>query len=157
MQAYTNRHIWKITYPLLISLLMENLIGLTDVAFLGRVGDVELGASALAGVYFMAIFMLGFGFSIGVQILIARRNGEGRPREIGKIFQQGLLFLLCFAAVMFFVSKQYTPRLLRTLIESDAVYAAAVAYLDWRVYGFFFHLRQYCSGPSMSAPPTPAC
>lgn len=58
---------------------------------------------------------------------------------------------------MFFVSKQYTPRLLRTLIESDAVYAAAVAYLDWRVYGFFFHLRQYCSGPSMSAPPTPAC
>lgn len=138
MQAYTNRHIWKITYPLLISLLMENLIGLTDVAFLGRVGDVELGASALAGVYFMAIFMLGFGFSIGVQILIARRNGEGRPREIGKIFQQGLLFLLCFAAVMFFVSKQYTPRLLRTLIESDAVYAAAVAYLDWRVYGFFF-------------------
>ena len=64
MQAYTNRHIWKITYPLLISLLMENLIGLTDVAFLGRVGDVELGASALAGVYFMAIFMLGFGFSI---------------------------------------------------------------------------------------------
>ena len=138
MQAYTNRHIWKITNPLLISLLMENLIGLTDVAFLGRVGDVELGASALAGVYFMAIFMLGFGFSIGVQILIARRNGEGRPREIGKIFQQGLLFLLCFAAVMFFVSKQYTPRLLRTLIESDAVYAAAVAYLNWRVYGFFF-------------------
>ena len=138
MQAYTNRHIWKITYPLLISLLMENLIGLTDVAFLGRVGDVELGASALAGIYFMAIFMLGFGFSIGVQILIARRNGEGRPREIGKIFQQGLLFLLCFAAAMFFVSKQYTPRLLRTLIESDAVYAAAVAYLDWRVYGFFF-------------------
>lgn len=138
MQAYTNRHIWKITYPLLISLLMENLIGLTDVAFLGRVGDVELGASALAGVYFMAIFMLGFGFSIGVQILIARRNGEGRPQEIGKIFQQGLLFLLLFAAVMFFVSRQYSPLLLRPLIESDAVYAAAIAYLDWRVYGFFF-------------------
>lgn len=88
MQAYTNRHIWKITYPLLISLLMENLIGLTDVAFLGRVGDVELGASALAGVYFMAIFMLGFGFSIGVQILIARRNGEDAPEKSAKSFNR---------------------------------------------------------------------
>ena len=80
MKAYCNRHIWQITYPILISLLMENMIGLTDTAFLGRVGEVELGASALAGVYYMAIFMLGFGFSIGVQILIARRNGEGRLR-----------------------------------------------------------------------------
>ena len=71
MKAYSNRHIWQITYPILISLLMENMIGLTDTAFLGRVGEVELGASALAGVYYMAIFMLGFGFSIGVQILIA--------------------------------------------------------------------------------------
>ena len=138
MKAYCNRHIWQITYPILISLLMENMIGLTDTAFLGRVGEVELGASALAGVYYMAIFMLGFGFSIGVQILIARRNGEGRLREIGPIFQQGLLFLLFFAAVMFFVSKSFTPLLLRRLIDSDAVYTAAISYLDWRIYGFFF-------------------
>ena len=46
----TYKQIWLITYPILISLLMENLIGLTDTAFLGRVGEVELGASALAGV-----------------------------------------------------------------------------------------------------------
>ena len=32
---------------------------------MGRVGEVELGASAIAGVYYLAIFMLGFGFSIG--------------------------------------------------------------------------------------------
>ena len=138
MKAYSNRHIWQITYPILISLLMENMIGLTDTAFLGRVGEVELGASALAGVYYMAIFMLGFGFGIGVQILIARRNGEGRLREIGPIFQQGLLFLLFFAAAMFFVSKSFTPLLLRRLIDSDAVYTAAISYLDWRIYGFFF-------------------
>ena len=32
-----------------MSLLMEHMIGLTDTAYLGRVGEVELGASALAG------------------------------------------------------------------------------------------------------------
>ncbi len=138
MKAYSNRHIWQITYPILISLLIENLIGMTDTAFLGRVGEVELGAAVLASIYYMAIFMLGFGFSIGVQILIARRNGEGRLHDIGSIFQQGLLFLLFFAAVMFFASKRFTPLLLHMMVDSDAVYTAAISYLDWRVYGFFF-------------------
>ena len=82
---YTNREIWKVAYPILISLIMEQLIGMTDTAFMGRVGEVELGASAIAGVYYLAIFMLGFGFSIGSQILIARRNGEGNFRMIGPL------------------------------------------------------------------------
>ena len=41
---YTNRQIWHIAYPILISLIMEQMIGMTDTAFLGRVGEVELGA-----------------------------------------------------------------------------------------------------------------
>ena len=60
---------------------MEHMIGLTDTAYLGRVGEVELGASALAGVYYLVIYMLGFGFSVGAQVLMARRNGEGEDRR----------------------------------------------------------------------------
>ena len=88
---------------------MEHLINMTDTAFLGRVGEVELGASALAGVYYMAIYMLAFGFSIGAQILIGRRNGEGNYKDIGPIFIQGVLFLLGLATLMFTVSRIYTP------------------------------------------------
>ena len=80
---YTYKEIWLIAYPILISLIMEQLIGMTDTAFLGRVGEIELGASAIAGVYYLAIFMMAFGFSIGAQILIARRNGEQQYRTIG--------------------------------------------------------------------------
>ena len=60
---YTYRGIWQVAYPILISLFMEQMIGMTDTAFLGRVGEVELGASAIAGVYYMVIFVVGFGFS----------------------------------------------------------------------------------------------
>ena len=55
---------------------MEQLINITDAVFLGHVGEVELGASAIAGIYYLAVYMLGFGFSIGLQVMIARRNGE---------------------------------------------------------------------------------
>ena len=37
---------------------MEQLINITDAIFLGHVGEVELGASALASVYYLAIYML---------------------------------------------------------------------------------------------------
>ena len=83
---YTYKEIWIIAYPILISLIMEQLIGMTDTAFLGRVGEVELGASAIAGVYYLAIFMMAFGFSIGAQILIARRTVNSNTRLSGPSF-----------------------------------------------------------------------
>ncbi|MCC8170320.1 MAG: MATE family efflux transporter [Parabacteroides sp.] len=135
--SFSYKQIWIITYPVLISLLMEQLIGMTDTAFLGRVGEIELGASALAGVYYLAIFMVAFGFRIGAQILMARRNGEGEYRQIGAVFTQGVLFLLMLAAV-FTLSQVYSPALLRKLITSDQVYQATLSYINWRVYGFFF-------------------
>mgnify|MGYP003219781277 CR=1 FL=1 len=103
---YTNKQIWMIAYPILISLLMEQMIGMTDTAFLGRVGEVELGASAIAGVFYMVIFMVAFGFSIGAQILIARRNGEQQYKEIGNLFYQGIYFQIGLAAVIFSLDSE---------------------------------------------------
>ena len=136
--VYSNKDIWKIAYPCLISLVMEQLIGMTDTAFLGRVGEVELGASAIAGVYYLAIFMVGFGFSIGAQIIIARRNGERNYKDIGNVFYHGIYFLFALAVVMFFASHWLSPLLLKKVVSSEYIYEAAISYIDWRVYGFFF-------------------
>lgn len=135
---YTNKQIWLIAYPILVSLIMEQMIGMTDTAFLGRVGEVELGASAIAGVFYMVIFMVAFGFSIGTQILIARRNGEGRYAEIGSLFYQGIYFQTGLAAVLFLLSYCFSPLLLKRIIASPQIYEAATDYLHWRVFGAFF-------------------
>ncbi|WP_291530639.1 MATE family efflux transporter [Bacteroides sp. UBA939] len=135
---YTNKQIWTIAYPILISLLMEQMIGMTDTAFLGRVGEVELGASAIAGVFYMVIFMAAFGFSIGAQILIARRNGEQQYKEIGNLFYQGIYFQIGLAAVMFLVSYFLSPLILKRIVSSEHIYEAAIGYLNWRVFGAFF-------------------
>ena len=54
---YTYRQIWLINYPVMLSILMEQLINITDAVFLGHVGEVELGASALGSIYYLAIYM----------------------------------------------------------------------------------------------------
>ena len=137
---YTYKEIWLIAYPILISLIMEQMIGMTDTAFLGRVGEVELGASAIAGVFYMVIFMVAFGFSIGAQILIARRNGEQQYKEIGNLFYQGIYFQIGLAAVMFLLSYCFSPIILKQIVTSEHIYEAATSYLHWRVFGAFFSI-----------------
>lgn len=95
------RKIWLMSYPLMISLVIEHMIGLTDAIFLGRVGDVALGACALGGVYYMAMLMLAFGFGFGAQIIMARRNGERRYNRIAPTLVQGCYFMLALALALF--------------------------------------------------------
>ena len=136
--TYSYRNIWKVAYPILISLVMEQMIGMTDTAFLGRVGEVELGASAIAIVYYMVLFMAGFGFSIGAQIIIGRRNGEGNFRDTGKVFWNGLYFLLGIGTLLIIASELLSPLLMRFMVSSEAVYDAALDYVRWRLPGMMF-------------------
>lgn len=138
MRKFTYTQIGNIAYPIMVSVLMEQLIGTTDTAFLGRVGEVELGASALGGIFFTVMFMLGLGFSVGSQILMARRNGEGNYRRIGSIFYHSVAFLLVFAVLLFAVTRAVSPFILEHTIQSAHVLNATESYLDWRVYGFYF-------------------
>ena len=136
--CYSYKKISAVTLPILASMLMEHVIGMTDTAFLGRVSEVALGASALGMVYFLAFFVLGTGFSFGAQILIARRNGEKEFSEIGKICYAGGFFLLVLSLILIFGIKFLSPVFLPHLIQSPAICKATIEYLDWRAWGLLF-------------------
>ena len=136
--TYRKKDIWKIAYPIMISLLMEQLIGMTDTAFMGRVGEVELGASAIGAVFYMMIFMMGFGFSVGAQIIIARRNGEGNYRDIGNVFFQGIYIILSIALIMLGLSLGFSNSLIDMVVSSSEVARAAESYINYRVFGLLF-------------------
>lgn len=135
---YTNKQIWNVSYPIFLSLLAQNVINVTDTAFLGRVGEVELGASAMGGLYYICAFTIAFGFSTGSQIIMARRNGERNYREVGPVMIQGVFFLLALAGVMFVLSRLFAGDIMRVMISSDTILHATEEFLDWRVFGFFF-------------------
>ena len=136
--GYNYKEIWRVAWPVLISSLMEQLMGITDTAFLGRVGEIELGASAIASTYYLAFFMLGLGFSIGAQVIIARRNGEGNFAQTGQTFFHGLYFLAAFASIIIVISEIVTPTALHSLCNSYAIAKAATGYVRWRLIGIIF-------------------
>ncbi len=134
--SYTK--IWQVSYPIILSLLAQNIINVIDTAFLGRVGEVELGASAIAGLFYIAVFMLGFGFSNGTQIMIARRNGEHKYKQIGSIFDQSAYFFLLLAFFIFIFIYFFGAPILKQIVSSDNIFIASKAYLKIRVWGIFF-------------------
>ena len=134
----SNKNIFKITYPIFLTLLAQNVINVTNTAFLGRVGEVELGASAIGGVLYFAIYMIGFGFSQGAQILIGRRNGEKNYAKIGPIFNNSLLFNFILSLIIFALSVKGIPDIMKLLVSSEHVYKSSIEYMDWRIYGFLF-------------------
>lgn len=135
---YSYKKIWTITYPVLLSLVMQQMLGITDTAFLGRVGEIELGASALGGIYYLVLYMIANGFGVGAEIVMGRRNGEGNSKAIGQVFFHGVVFAVVLAAVMFLLSNVGAHGMLRSFISSPDVFEASWSYVRWRIYGFFF-------------------
>lgn len=132
------KNIFNITYPVVLTLVVQNIINVTDTAFLGRVGEVALGASAIGGVYFLAIYMLGFGFSQGAQIIIGRRNGEQNYTQIGPVFINGMVFIIALSFLFLFFSLLWNESIMRYLVSSPEIFEASLEYLDWRMWGFVF-------------------
>ena len=51
MVSYELKNILRISLPILASMLIEQIVGITDVIFLGRLSQTALAASALGYVY----------------------------------------------------------------------------------------------------------
>lgn len=130
--------IWQIAYPIILGSIAQNLINFTDTAFLGRVGEIALGAGALGGLFYLAVIMLGLGFSTGAQIIIARRNGEGKIKEIGPIIDQSLYFMVPLAIFTYVLLRYWSIDILEFAVQSKAIFAETSIYMKYRAVGIFF-------------------
>lgn len=130
--------IWAIAYPIIIGSVAQNVINVTDTIFLGQLGEIALGGGAIGGLFYLAIVMLGWGFGLGTQIVVARRFGEGTYRTIGRTVEHGFIFLMVLALVMFLLVQFFGNPLLIQIIESESVSETSVEFLNYRIFGIFF-------------------
>ncbi|MEA3316419.1 MAG: MATE family efflux transporter [Bacteroidota bacterium] len=132
------KKIWNVAYPIILGSIIQNVINVTDTAFLGRVGEIALGASAIGGVFYLTLIMLGLGFSVGTQIIVARRYGERKYPEIGAIIEHSLYFLVSVSIILVFSIKLSLPSLFGVIIESNEIREASIVFLNYRIFGLFF-------------------
>jgi putative MATE family efflux protein len=138
MKIPSHKEIWMLTYPIILSLFAENVINITDTIFLARVGEAELGASAIGGTFYVILFIIGLAFSIGTQIIISRRLGENKPEQAGSVFELSLFFLVFAAALIFALIYIFSPVIFRWIISSEDIYEKTLLYINYRIFGIFF-------------------
>jgi putative MATE family efflux protein len=127
-----------VAWPIILGSVAQNVITVTDTAFLGRVGEVALGASAIGGIFYLAVAMLGWGFGMGAQIIVSRRFGEKKFKEIGGVIEHSLYFLIPLAILMFFLMFLVSENFLSFLLKSEVIREASGEYLKYRLFGIFF-------------------
>lgn len=134
----SNKEIWSIALPIMLGNMAQTIINFTDTAFLGRLGVIALGASMLAGLFYFVFTTIATGFAIGIQIIIARRFGEGNHGRIGVIFQHGSIFVLILGLILFSILYIFSDHLLLWLIDSPNIYNASLEYIKYRQLGIIF-------------------
>ncbi|WP_276485981.1 MATE family efflux transporter [Paraflavitalea pollutisoli] len=134
----SNRQILKIALPISFALLVPQINFITNNIFLGGLGEQELGTAGLTGVYYLIFAAIGFGLNNGLQALIARRAGENRVEEIGKLFSQGVRIAMIIAAIGIAVTYLIAPLILRISLHDETVLRQSVSFLYIRIWGLPF-------------------
>jgi putative MATE family efflux protein len=136
----TNRQILKIALPISFAILIPQLNFITNNIFLGHYPDngKSLAIAGITGVFYLIFASIGFGLNNGLQALIARRAGENRPEEIGKLFNQGVFIALTIAAIGITLTYLFVPTVFRYFIQDEERLHQAIGFLKIRIWGLPF-------------------
>ncbi|MBN8787656.1 MAG: MATE family efflux transporter [Terrimonas sp.] len=132
-----------IALPISASLLVPQINFITNNIFLSGLGEKELGAAGITGVFYLIFGGIGFGLNNALQALISRRAGENRINDIGKIFSQGIFIALGIAAMGIAITYFLAPVIFRHTIHSQETYEMCIEFLRIRIWGLpFLYLYQ---------------
>jgi putative MATE family efflux protein len=122
----------------------QNIIVLSDNVFLYHYNSSDFGAIGLVGAFYLIIASIGFGFSRGGQILIARKYGENLKSGIGSYFQSLIFFEFLMALAIMVSIFFYAEPFFSYFIESKEILARTLDYIYPRSIGIPFSFIGVC-------------
>ncbi len=131
------RDIWKISAPIIVGSAAQNVIALTDSVFLYYVSEEDFASIGFVATFYLIVAAIGFGFSRGGQILIARRAGQDQHAAVGRTFYSMMYFELALAGLLFLFMTFGCYWLFAALIDSDVIFTKSLEYISTRRWGVF--------------------
>lgn len=131
--------LFRLAVPLAVTQAGQALMGVVDVAVLGRAGRVALGGAGLGNALFFSVVVLGMGVMLGFDPLVSQALGAGDLGRARRLVWQAAWLATGLAAVLA-VPVLLAPHLLEPFGVGPAVAGEASRFLRWRMLGlpFFF-------------------
>lgn len=124
--------------PISLAMLVPQINFITNNIFLGMLGEQELASAGITGVYYLIFAVIGNGLNNGLQALIARRAGQNLPKEIGRLFYNGVWVALAIAALGIVITYLFAPMVMRAFIHDGAIADQVINFLLIRIWGLPF-------------------
>ncbi len=97
--------------PIVVGQVSQMLIGLTDSAFIGRVGTVPLAAAAFTHGVFGVFYIVGLGLLLGAGVFAARDHGAGNEAGCAAWLRHGRALAILVGVIGFMVMAFLTTQL----------------------------------------------
>lgn len=137
------KQILGIAFPISASILVPQINFITNNIFLSRLGETEMGAAGITGVFYLVFGAIGFGLNNGIQALIARRAGENNPNAIGLLFAQGMRISLIIAIIGILTTYFLAPFIFDNTLQHAGNKKMVMDFLKIRIWGLpFLYLYQ---------------
>lgn len=132
------KQILSLSVPIMLGSAAQNIIVLSDNVFLYHYDSIDFAAAGLVGVFYLIIASIGYGFSRGGQIIIARRNGEHNYVGAGTDFQALFVFELALSVILFLFLQFLSKDFFQLFIKNPEILQKCMEYIIPRSYGVFF-------------------
>jgi putative MATE family efflux protein len=121
----------------MIGTFVHFIVSITDSAFLNRVSSLDFNASGNAAMIYISVLMFAQGLGNGLQVIVARREGEGRKNEAGKVFNVAILLQLVLSIGLLLI-LWVIYYLLPATVKDASTGEKMQDFLSVRIWGVFF-------------------
>lgn len=140
--SLTNSNILRVALPIMVGGFIQFLVNFTNTAFVGQLGEIQLNSVGNAGLIYITLFVAGQGFGTAMQILIARRKGQEKYKQIGLIFDHSMILMAILAVSLILGIRLFSDYALQYLIRDHATMSGMQEFLKYRSWGFLFSILQ---------------
>ncbi|MBO0662183.1 MATE family efflux transporter [Jiella sp. MQZ9-1] len=140
----THRRVFAITLPMTLAYLTTPLLGMTDIAVVGRIGDAEtLGGLVVGALIFDFVFAVCNFLRAGTTGLTAQALGAGDTRKIEAVFLRAALLALVIGGLLILAEPLVMMLGLAAIAPGPTVGEAAATYVFVRMFSAPFALANY--------------
>lgn len=147
----------KLASPILVTQLIQNLVGFFDTIMAGRVSAVDLAAVALASSIWLPIILTIYGVIMALATIVSQYAGNKNHKKIVFVSQQSLWIALSLSIILLITFYLGMPNLISYLNLEDKLSQLTIDYLLYVAIGapgfcIFMVLRNCAEGLEITKP-----
>lgn len=121
--------IFRLSVPLMISMLVQSLYNIVDGIFVSRISEDALTATSLAYPAQMLMLAVAVGTGVGVNALLSRKLGQKNFEEANQVATEGLLLAVISSLVFMILGTAVSGMFIRAFTSDSQIAEMGVRYL----------------------------